>query len=504
MSENGFFEKIIENISVCSIFVDENKIIRYANPTMEDLFGYKPEEIIGKNTYFLYEDRRNDKSNDTEIYDCLEKYGYHNGNGMGIKKNKNKIQLVFNTFIVKPHKGAIIFIEEIKGPDDSVTIDKGHFLTDLLDNVPDMIYFKDINNRFLLVNKAHAEALNMKQEDIIGKTDKDLFSAELAEKYFEDDMEIIRSGKPVTGKIEKAQRKDGGTTYVSTTKVPHYNTRGEIIGTIGITRNITDQMIVEEELREYKDKLEEMIDERTKELNTSKEQLMKMYEVKSDFTSMVSHELRTPLTVIKEGIAMVEDSTLGKINDQQKTSLGLAMKNINRLERLINGILDFSKLESKKMKFNIIEGNLNGPLEQVLQSYESVLDKKGIKLIKELDPSLPLIMFDEDRIVQVILNLLSNSVKYTDKGYIKVGTKVEGNNVVVFIEDSGCGMRKEYLARIFEKFEHLDSKDESKRKGTGLGLAISKQIVEQLGGKITVKSKLGKGSTFYITLPIPE
>ncbi len=121
------------------------------------------------------------------------------------------------------------------------------FLRALLENVPDMIYFKDLNNRFVLINKAHANALHLKPEEVIGKSDLDLFPKDIAQKYDVDDNYILKTGNSVIGKIEKAKRPDGGTTYVSTTKVPHYDKDGKIIGTMGITRNMTDFADLEEQ-----------------------------------------------------------------------------------------------------------------------------------------------------------------------------------------------------------------------------------------------------------------
>lgn len=124
---------------------------------------------------------------------------------------------------------------------------KMNFFQALFDNVPDMIYFKDLENRFVLVNRAHAAALNLTAQDVIGKSDLDFFPKEIGEKYYADDNSIIRTGKPIISKIEKAPRPDGGITYVSTTKLPHYDKDGKIIGTMGITRNLTDYANLEEE-----------------------------------------------------------------------------------------------------------------------------------------------------------------------------------------------------------------------------------------------------------------
>jgi signal transduction histidine kinase len=283
--------------------------------------------------------------------------------------------------------------------------------------------------------------------------------------------------------------------------VPYYDEKGNVIGTIGITRNITDKMIAEEELRRHKDQLEELVRERTHELEESREKLLKMYTVKSEFTSMVSHELRTPLAIIKEAVSIVEDEIEGPLGPKQKEYLHIASQNIERLARLINDILDFSKLEGKKMEFKIVEGDLNGLIRQVLKSYEGIIEKKGLGLRANLDPSLPLVGLDEDRIVQVLHNLFDNAIKFTERGWIAVGSRTVGNGLEVSVEDTGCGIRGEDLHRVFEKFEQLVPEGQKKKNGTGLGLAICKQIIEQLGGRIFVESEYGKGSKFFFTLP---
>ncbi len=497
-----FYKDIIDSVSVGGIFVDKTRTIRHCNAYVNRIFGYKKAELLGKRTDILYGDRRKDPSDKNEIYDHLEKNGYHIGSALGTKKDGGSVPLTLYTFIIKENSGAFIFIKEAELKKEEIARNAEKLLQDLLDNIPDMIYFKDMENRFILVNRAHAEALGLTPREVIGKSDLDLFPKELAEKYFEDDNEILSTGKAVIGKITSAKRPDGGTTYVSTTKAPRFDENLKVIGTIGITRNITDKMIAEEELRLHKDRLEELVNERTKELEEEKQKLLRMYNIKSDFTAMVSHELRTPISTIKEGVGIVADGTAGGLNSDQRNFLDRAMESIDRLSRLINDVLDFSKLENKKVEFNIVEGNLNGLIDQVVKSYAPVVEKKGLKLTAKLDPFLPLVRFDPDRISQVLYNLISNAIKFTEKGSITVETKKEDSAVVTTIQDTGIGIKKEDLYRIFEKFEQISSEESGKTEGAGLGLAICKQIVEQLGGRIWVESKYGKGSKFIFTLPV--
>jgi len=240
------------------------------------------------------------------------------------------------------------------------------------------------------------------------------------------------------------------------------------------------------------------------ERKRAEEKLTKAMEVKSNFTSMVSHELRTPLTAVKEGISIVLDGTSGSINEDQKSFLGLAKRNVDRLHRLINDVLDFSKLEADKIKFEMQLGDITKTITEAVNMEKSAFDKKGLFLKVESVLDVPKIKFDSDRITQVFSNLLSNALKFTPKGGVTVSVDKNDQEkyVSICVADTGPGMAKEDIPRLFQKFEQLGGVSDRKAGGTGLGLAICKQIVEQHRGKIWVDSEVGKGSRFCFTLPI--
>lgn len=493
-----FLKNILDGLSMGGLFVDKSRIIRHCNAAAENIFGYSRDELVGKRTDVLYGDRRLDASNKNEIRDHLSSHGYHVGTATGIKKDGAPISLDLYTFIVKEDAGAAIMVRRAQ----ERAINAESLLGDLMDNIPDVIYFKDASNRFLMVNKAHAAALGLKPEDVIGKTDLDFFPADIAKKYYADDSMVVKTGKPIIDKIEAAGRPDGRMAYVSTTKIPRYDKYGRITGTIGITRDVTERIAAQEELRRYKDNLEGLVKERTAQLEQEHEKLMGMFNLKSEFVSTVSHELRTPLTVIRGNVDIVHDGTAGPLNEKQKSFLEIALNNADRLARLISDILDLSKLETGKMKYRIIKANLNELISQVVKSYEIPASKKGISLEKRLDPTLPLVDIDQDRINQVLCNLFSNAIKFTATGRVSVMSKTQPDSVMVTVSDTGIGIRDEDMCRIFEKFEQVHAEGEVKYEGTGLGLAICKQIIEQTGGKIWAESQYGKGSSFSFTLPI--
>ena len=232
--------------------------------------------------------------------------------------------------------------------------------------------------------------------------------------------------------------------------------------------------------------------------------LEKALTARSDFISTVSHELRTPLTAMKEGIAIVLDGSAGPVNHDQKEFLDLAKRNVDRLARLINQVLDFQKLESGLMVFDIKEEDINTAIKDVCQTMSVSAKQKGLELVCQLQEGLVSIYFDRDKIIQVISNLVNNAIKFTDKGTITLNTAKGNNFVQVSVRDTGVGVKKEDLSKLFQKFSQLGNVNERKTGGSGLGLAISKEIIEKHHGKIWAESRPGEGTVFHFLLPIKE
>jgi len=233
--------------------------------------------------------------------------------------------------------------------------------------------------------------------------------------------------------------------------------------------------------------------------------LLDAMKVKSEFTSMVSHELRTPLTVIKESVAIVYDETAGPVNPDQKDFLETAKRNVDRLGRLINDVLDYQKLESHHMEMRMVQQSINDVIQEVRNSFEIVLAKRSISLEMRLQTDLPNINFDKDKIIQVLVNLVNNAVKFTDRGSIILTSQmIDGKAIKVSVKDSGIGIMKEDLDKLFKSFSQISTGTGRQTGGTGLGLALCKKIIEHHHGTVGVDSVYGQGSTFYFILPIEE
>ena len=229
----------------------------------------------------------------------------------------------------------------------------------------------------------------------------------------------------------------------------------------------------------------------------------KLEKFKDDFVNIVSHELRTPLSSIKESINIVYGGTTGPVSEDQKEFLETASRNVERLGRLINEVLDFQKLRAGVMKFEMKEADINNILEDVRQTVQLLTDKKGIELKMDLAAGLPMIFLDRDKIIQVLVNLVHNSIKFTDKGSITlISSPYKENCIKVSVVDTGSGIGKEDLAKLFKTFNQVFAPEYRRSGYLGLGLIITKEIIRQHGGKLSVESEPGKGSTFSFILPI--
>ena len=257
-------------------------------------------------------------------------------------------------------------------------------------------------------------------------------------------------------------------------------------------------------------RLEQEVAQHTESLETANQELQQLDRMKDEFISTVSHELRTPLTSIKGSAELL--LTYG--DDDRETQLEflqIIRRESDRLTRLINDVLDLSRMESRQMRWNWGVLDLAEVVNAAMDGTQALMIQKNQSVIVDLDPSLPSLWNDRDRLVQVVNNLLSNSIKFTPQGgQVWINAKVLaadgadglGEKLEVCVSDSGVGIKPADCESIFEKFKQVGETLSDKPRGTGLGLTICKEIVEYLGGKIWVESTPGKGSSFYFTVPV--
>jgi PAS domain S-box-containing protein len=225
-------------------------------------------------------------------------------------------------------------------------------------------------------------------------------------------------------------------------------------------------------------------------------------ELKSQFISTVSHELRTPLTAMKEAVIIVADGIAGKLSKDQTHFLDIARRNIDRLARLIDEVLDFQKLSAGKMKFQMQSNDIGKTVDDAYSTMLPQAQQKQLHLSLDLEPNLPSFVYDHDRMIQVLMNLLSNAIKFTpEKGRVVLRARRQGESLALSVSDTGMGIPEEALPKIFTQFYRV-YRPGKEIKGTGLGLAIVDRIVAAHGGRIDVESEVDKGTTFTVVLPL--
>jgi signal transduction histidine kinase/CheY-like chemotaxis protein len=276
-----------------------------------------------------------------------------------------------------------------------------------------------------------------------------------------------------------------------------------------LRRNIEEKDGYAHELTQLNVELEDKVKERTRELEVANEELqqanIKIREadrLKSEFLANMSHELRTPMNAIIGFTRLVLRKAADVLPAKQQENLGKVEMSANQLLRLINDILDLSKIEAGKMSVSIMPFNLPSLVDACFATVEPMVKKEGVRMVKELPQDLPELVTDQDKLKQIVINLLSNALKFTEEGEVKLSAALEDSNLKIAVSDTGIGIPSDALKYIFDEFRQVDGSSTRKHGGTGLGLSITKKLVHLLGGTIDVSSVEGEGSTFTVTLPL--
>jgi len=268
-----------------------------------------------------------------------------------------------------------------------------------------------------------------------------------------------------------------------------------------LEREITERKKAEEALKKAHDELEARVGERTKELTQANLRLKELDRLKSKFIASMSHELKTPLNAIIGLTGIILQGISGEITEVQRKELTMVKNSANHLSALISDIIDISKIEADQIELAIGKLDLAELIQEVRDSFKTSVDEKGLKLSLRTAERL-IIKSDKRRTKQVIINLVKNAVKFTDKGEISIKVAKKDEIVEISVADTGVGIKKEDMKMLFKQFSSIHVEGRARVEGTGLGLYLSKKIADLLGGEITAESEFGKGSKFIFILPL--
>jgi len=359
----------------------------------------------------------------------------------------------------------------------------------VIDIVPDQIFVRDRDCRFVLSNLADARKMGIDTPELlVGKSDEDFYPHDLAQRYKADDLMVMESGQPLLQREEPIITPDGNKTWALTSKVPLRNDLGEVVGVVGIARDITDR-------KQNEIALEEAI-----KVAESANQ------AKSIFLANMSHEIRTPMNAIM-GFSqlLLRDSALSA---QQKQYLSTINRSGEHLLALINDILEISKIEAGRTILKSTDFDLPGLIQDIVTMFRVRTDAKYLQFLVEMSENIPhYVTADESKLRQILINLLGNAVKFTSQGGIAMRVNAARRNedlwrLVIEVEDSGPGIASEEMGMLFQVFQQAAAGLSS--GGTGLGLAISQRFAHMMDGEITVTSTLGVGSCFRLEVDLKD
>jgi two-component system, sensor histidine kinase and response regulator len=361
-------------------------------------------------------------------------------------------------------------------------------LYSLIDSIPDLIFYKDVEGAYIGCNPAFGAFTGVHWREIQGKTDHDLFPRNLADFFREQDRLMLASEGPRSNE-EWVGYPDGRQVLLDTLKTPFHGPDGEILGIVGVSRDITERKSMEEELQKAKEMAEAA------------------NQAKSEFLASMSHEIRTPMSGI---IGMVDLLQQSRLNRDQRGYLDIIQKSADSLLAIINDILDISKIEAGKVELETLDFDLRTTLEDMSDLMAVKAEEKGILFTCLIDHSVPsLLRGDPGRLRQILINLIGNAIKFTEQGEVLLHVELEKQStyraVLEFsIRDTGIGIPSDKLDRIFNKFTQLDMSTTRQYGGTGLGLAIARQLTEMMGGRMKVESREGEGATFRFSVVLEK
>ena len=491
------YSNLYESMSDAYVVMDIEHNILECNVALQDILGYSEKELLRINCrditpekwFDIDENRIKEvhRFGSSQVYEkeCLKKDG-------SVVPVELRIHLLKDEY--DEPKGYWAIIRDIsirKNAINEIDNERARLET-ILETVPEMIWLKDREGNYLACNNNFADFIGVREVDLVGKSDHSIYNDnEVADFYFKKDLQVIETNSTIRFVNWAKSAKTDKKILTETIKTPMYDSKGNITGVLGVSRDISEIKKAEEDLRKAKDQAEESD------------------KLKSIFLANMSHEIRTPMNAIMGFSELLIDSGIEEVERMQYVNI--IQQSGNRLLQIIDDIVDLSKLEMNQIAIKESEFNMYDLIQESIdinKNGELLKSKPNLELVLKTDPNLEnlTVKSDSTRVQQILDNLIDNSIKFSQTGRVEIGCKLiessERPFVQVYVKDDGIGIPEDRHEVIFERFRQGD--EDHFIDGTGLGLSICKGLVELLGGLIRFESEVGEGSTFYFTLPLDE
>lgn len=500
-----------------AVVVLKDRTILFANDAVEKVFGWKPDEVIGMKTRIFFRHDEDYEEIGERFYPVLEKQRTYIADFPCIRKDGQEILCRVSASVIgekMQDKGIVVMYEDItdyKKIEETLLKSEQKY-RELVENANSIILRWNSHGEITFMNEFGQAFFGYSEDEIVGRhvvgtivpeietTGRDL--APLMEK-------IIKDPKAFEHNINENIKRDGSRVWISWTNKAVLDQKGEIREVFSIGTDITSLKKAQEELNNYREHLEDLVKDRTYQLEQAKlkleqsnAKLKELDRLKSMFIASISHELRTPLNSIIGFIGLTLQGLSGELNDEQKDNLSRAYQSAKHLLALITDMIDISKIEAGRFDSYHEIVSLKEIIDRAIITTQPLLNEKKLTLTINMESDVKL-NIDKKRLLQCLINLLSNAIKYTERGGITISLQRRDSFVMITVEDTGIGIDKEDIERVFEPFERLDSHLQGKAGGTGLGLYLTKKITEEtLKGNIFVESQEGKGSRFTLRIPL--